>query len=40
LRLLVSVGLRGMGYGLGHGHGGGVGVGWVMHFSMLYGMGI
>jgi len=34
------VGLRGMGYGLGHGHGGGVGVGWVMHFSMLYGMGI
>jgi hypothetical protein len=29
-----------MGYGLGHGLGGGVGVGWVMHFSMLYGMGI
>jgi len=29
-----------MGYGHGHGIGGGVGVGWVMHFSMLYGMGI
>jgi len=29
-----------MGYGHGHGLGGGVGVGWVMHFPMLYGMGI
>jgi len=29
-----------MGYGHGHGIGGGAGVGWVMHFSMLYGMGI
>jgi hypothetical protein len=29
-----------MGYGHGGGLVGGAGVGWVMHFSMLYGMGI